>query len=181
MIQANSIRAAICGPSECGKPNVLLPLLFGENSRKFKNIYVHSKSLSESKYQLLQMLNKLLPVQQWWWSNWSQRRSRIVKFHFCICKSDKQKKRYFSMGWQKSIYAEYIDFCVPMSTIQQNPKQLIGDNCNIIVPFKKDECNLRHIPSTCLTRHHIWALYETVFRMLGRSIWNSRCRQRIQT
>lgn len=38
----NTIRCIICGPSNCGKTNVMLSLLLHKNGLKFKNIYIYT-------------------------------------------------------------------------------------------------------------------------------------------
>jgi len=40
-----SIRDIICGPSNCGKTNVLINLLENQHSVRFENVYIYSKSL----------------------------------------------------------------------------------------------------------------------------------------
>ena len=52
----NTVRALVCGPSGCGKTNALLTLITHPNGLHFENIYIYSKSLSQSKYQLLQQI-----------------------------------------------------------------------------------------------------------------------------
>ena len=43
----NSIRGIICGPSNCGKTNVLISLLESPHGVRFENVYVYSKSLQQ--------------------------------------------------------------------------------------------------------------------------------------
>ncbi|XP_011860347.1 PREDICTED: zinc finger BED domain-containing protein 4-like [Vollenhovia emeryi] len=52
----NTIRAIICGPSNCGKTNVLISLLESPHGVCFENVYVYSKSLQQPKYQYLEKL-----------------------------------------------------------------------------------------------------------------------------
>ena len=54
----NSIRAVIVGPSNCGKTNLMINLIESPNGLRFKNIYVHSKSLYQQKYCYLRKLIK---------------------------------------------------------------------------------------------------------------------------
>jgi len=49
----NSVRAIVCGPSNCGKTNAVLALLTHSNGLRFANLYVYSKSLNQPKYTLL--------------------------------------------------------------------------------------------------------------------------------
>ncbi|KYN03206.1 hypothetical protein ALC62_05952 [Cyphomyrmex costatus] len=41
----STVRAIVCGPSNCGKTNVLISLLESPNGVRFENVYVYSKSL----------------------------------------------------------------------------------------------------------------------------------------
>ena len=52
----STIRAIICGPSNCDKINVLISLLENSNSVRFENVYTYSKSLQQPKYQYFENL-----------------------------------------------------------------------------------------------------------------------------
>ena len=50
----NTIKAVICGPSNCGKTQSMrLSLLLSKNGLRFENVYVFSKSLNQPKYVFL--------------------------------------------------------------------------------------------------------------------------------
>jgi len=55
-----SIRGIICGPSNCGKTNVLISLLESPHGVRFENVYIYSKSLQQPKYQYLKNLLALI-------------------------------------------------------------------------------------------------------------------------
>ncbi|KAG5337198.1 GLUCL protein, partial [Acromyrmex charruanus] len=52
----STIRAIICGPSNCGKINVLISLIESPNGVRFENVYIYSKLLQQPKYQYLENL-----------------------------------------------------------------------------------------------------------------------------
>ncbi|KAG5313777.1 YMD3 protein, partial [Pseudoatta argentina] len=52
----STIRAIICGTSNCDKTNVLISLLESLNSVRFENVYVYLKSLQQPKYRYLENL-----------------------------------------------------------------------------------------------------------------------------
>ena len=52
----DSIRALVCGPSNCGKTNTLLALITHPNGLRFENIYIYSESLNQPKYKFLKDL-----------------------------------------------------------------------------------------------------------------------------
>lgn len=144
----HSFRAIFVGPSGCGKTNVLLSLLFNPNGPRFENIYVYSKSLYQPKYELLKaVLSNVEGVGYFPYADnenvidVSQARNNSI-FIFDDIACDKQNKirEYYSMSRHKDIDVVYL--CQTYSKI---PKQLIRDNCNIIVLFKQDGVNLKHI------------------------------------
>ena len=49
----DSIRCIICGPSNCGKTNVIVCLLLDANGLKFRNVYLYSKTPFQPKYATL--------------------------------------------------------------------------------------------------------------------------------
>ena len=56
LLLPDSIRSIVCGPSACGKTNVMFNLLFDVNGLRFANLYVFSKSLFQRKYRMLETL-----------------------------------------------------------------------------------------------------------------------------
>lgn len=144
----NSFRAIICGPSGCGKTNVMLSLLFSPNGANFKNVYVYSKSLYQPKYQLLQdVLGQVKGVGYFPFKDNEEiisphkaKANSIFIFDDVACDGQQKIREYYSMCRHKDIDAAYL--CQTYSKI---PKQLIRDNCNLILLFKQDEINLKHV------------------------------------
>lgn len=145
----NSIRGIICGPSNSGKSNVMLSLLFNENGLKFENVYIYSKSLYQPKYKLLeQVLTSLRGIVGYFPCNENadivkpvnaQPNSIMIFDDVAIDKQD-MIREYFSMGRHNAIDCFYL--CQSFSKI---PKQLIRDNANLIILFKQDDLNLKHV------------------------------------
>jgi len=52
----NTIRAIVCGLSNCGKTNVLVNLLESLHGVRFENVYMYSKSLQQPKYRYMENL-----------------------------------------------------------------------------------------------------------------------------
>jgi len=52
----STIRAIVCGSSNCGKINVLISLVGSPHGVSFENVYIYSKSLQQPKYQYLENL-----------------------------------------------------------------------------------------------------------------------------
>lgn len=144
----NTIRALITGPSNCGKSNVLLSLIFEPNGLRFENIYVFSKTLYQPKYELLR--NVIKEVKGIGYFNFQQsddiieptdaKKNSIIVFDDIACDKQEKIRSYFSMGRHKNIDSFYL-----CQTYTRIPKHLIRDNANMLVIFKQDEINLRHI------------------------------------
>lgn len=144
----NSIRCIICGPSNCGKTNVMLGLLTEPHGLKFANVYLYSKSLQQPKYLFLQKC--LSQVKKLGFFPYDEN-TDIVKPHeakphsifiFDDVACDKQDcmREFFSMGRHNLVDSFYL-----CQTYTRIPKHLIRDNTNLIALFKQDDMNLRHI------------------------------------
>lgn len=143
-----TIRCIVAGPSNCGKTNVVVNLLIQENGLKFKNVYVFSKSLQQYKYKFLEeVLKNLSDIGYYTFSSKEDvippdqaRPLSVFIFDDIACDKQDHMKAYFSMGRHYDIDSFYL--CQTYSKI---PKQLIRDNANVIVLFKQDERNLKHV------------------------------------
>lgn len=144
----NTIRSIICGPSNSGKTNVMLSLLTDENGLRFRNIYVYSKSLYQDKYKFLEdVIKRVSGINFYGYSDNElvvdpQTVQSDSVFIFDDVASEKQDKirNYFCMGRHNSIDSFYL--CQTYSKI---PKQLVRDNANMLILFKQDEMNLKHV------------------------------------
>lgn len=144
----NTIRAIICGPSNCGKTNVILSLLEGQNGLRFENVYIYSRSLYQPKYQYLE--KALKPIKGVGFFKFSDneevippekaRPNSIFIFDDVICDKQNNIKLYFCMGRHRAIDCFYL--CQSYTHI---PKHLIRDNSNFAILFKQDDLNLKHI------------------------------------
>lgn len=169
----HSFRAAFLGPSGGGKTNALLTLLFSENGLKFENVYVYSKSLYQPKYQLLQdVLKQVKEVSYFPFSDNDDvidikdaRENSVFIFDDVSSNSQVKIRDYYSMCRHKNIDAAYL--CQTYSKI---PKQLIRDNCNVIVLFKQDDVNLRH----AFDEHVSPDMQYAEFKQLCSECWKDR-------
>lgn len=144
----DSIRCIISGPSNCGKTNVVFNLLTQANGLHFNNVYIFSKSLEQPKYQLLEKI--LSDADGIGYFRFSSSNSVVAPnkakpysvFIFDDVSSENHKSisSYFTMGRHNHIDSIYIG-----QTYSKIPKQLIRDNVNLIVIFKQDDMNLKHI------------------------------------
>lgn len=144
----DSIRASFCGPSNCGKTNVLLSLLIHPNGLKFDNIYIYSKSLNQPKYKFLEEL--IEPIEGIKYFAFNDREqvispdqalpNSIMIFDDIACEKQDSLKAFFCMGRHKNVDSFYL-----CQSYAQIPKHLVRDNINLMVIFRQDELNLRHI------------------------------------
>lgn len=144
----NTVRCIISGPSNVGKTNVAFNLLTKPNGLHFNNVYIFSKSLDQPKYQLLEKILTNIPEIKFYKYNANDEIMEpnkaepysIFLFDDVSCENHDMIRMYFAMGRHNNIDSIYIG-----QTYSKIPKQLLRDNCNLLVIFKQDETNLKHI------------------------------------
>lgn len=144
----NAVRALICGPSGCGKTNIMFSILTEPNGLKFENVYVYSKSLYQPKYQVLSDILKL--IKGMCYHPYSEnddiidpseaKENSVFIFDDVACDKQNKIRAYFAMGRHKNIDSFYL-----CQTYTRIPKHLIRDNANVLVLFKQDDMNLKHV------------------------------------
>ncbi|KYN00655.1 hypothetical protein ALC62_08570 [Cyphomyrmex costatus] len=169
----SSVRAIICGPSNCGKTNVLISLLESPNGVRFENVYVYSKSLQQPKYRYLE--NLLAPIEEINYFTFSNN-SEIIPpsealpnsiFIFDDVACDKQDaiREYFAMGRHANVDCFYL-----CQTYAKIPKHLIRDNTNLLFLFNQDGTNLKRVYNDHVNTD---MLYED-FCNLCRKCWQQK-------
>lgn len=142
----STIRCLITGPSNSGKTNAVFNILFDPNGLRFENVYIFSKSLNQPKYQFLK---KVLPkeIGCYMFDENTQvfalkdtKPNSIMIFDDVMCEKHDNIRNYFCMGRHNNIDSFYIG-----QTYSRIPKQLVRDNTNLIILFKQDGMNLRHV------------------------------------
>lgn len=144
----NHVRCIICGPSNAGKTNLLLNWILHSSGLKFENIYIYSKSLFQPKYEYLAKVLEKLPEIGLFRYNASEdivpfediKANSVFVFDDILTDSQKTISKLFSMGRHKNLDLFYLG-----QTYAKIPKHLIRDNCNLLVIFKQDSMNLKHI------------------------------------
>ncbi|KYN02847.1 hypothetical protein ALC62_06327 [Cyphomyrmex costatus] len=144
----SSIRAIICGPSNCGKTNVLISLLESPNGVRFENVYVYSKSLQQPKYRYLENLLAIeFNLNYFTFSNNSEiipprvaLPNSIFIFDDVACDKQDAIRDYFAMGRHAIVDCFYL-----CQTYAKIPKHLIRDNANLLILFKQDGTNLKGV------------------------------------
>lgn len=148
LFKGSSKRCLVVGSSGCGKTNALLSLLEHPNGLRFENIYLYSKSLYQSKYEYLRLLMK--PLTEIGYFEYSDddcitppediRHNSVIIFDDVASCNQDIIKSYFCFGRHKNTDCFYL--CQTYSAI---PKQLIRDNSNLLIIFKQDLTNLKHV------------------------------------
>ena len=144
----NTVRCIVSGPSNCGKTNVVINLLTHENGLHYDNVYVYSKSLNQPKYQILERVIKDVPDVSFFKFNSDEnimepqnaKPYSVFIFDDVSCENQNMIMKYFCMGRHNNIDSIYIG-----QTYSKIPKQLIRDNVNLLILFKQDDTNLKHI------------------------------------
>lgn len=143
-----SKRCLLVGASGSGKTNAMISLIEHPNGLRFANIYLYSKSLYQPKYEHLRKVIK--PIKEIGYfeyedgknivpPNQVNQNSVIIFDDIASCNQDIIRD-YFSFGRHKDVDCFYL--CQTYSSI---PKQLIRDNANLIIMFKQDITNLKHV------------------------------------
>lgn len=166
----NSIRCIICGPSNCGKTNLMIGLLLHENGLSYKNVYVYSKTLHQSKYVFLEQVLKRVPEVSFLkytdgikiLSPHNAKPCSIMVFDDVACENQNNMRDYFAMGRHKHIDCFYLT-----QTYSKIPKQLVRDNANLIVLFKQDDINTRHVYDEHVNTDMTW----DKFRKMCSKVW----------
>lgn len=167
----DSVRCIICGPSNCGKTNLLIGLLIHENGLRFKNVYVYSKTLYQPKYIFLEKVLQRVPgisLQKYHGNEevlrvQDAKPNSVIIFDDVACENQDSMRDYFAMGRHKFIDCFYLN-----QTYSKIPKQLVRDNANLIIIFKQDDINLRHIYEEHVNTDMTWI----EFREMCSKIWN---------
>jgi hypothetical protein len=144
----NSIRCIICGPSNCGKTNVMFSLLTNPNTLRFENVYIFSKSLQQPKYILLSRIMDGIPeIGYFAFDNEENvpspedaKKNSIIIFDDVACDNQDRMRKYFCMGRHKDVDCFYLT-----QSYTRIPKHLLRDNANMLILFKQDDLNLKHI------------------------------------
>lgn len=160
-----NVRALVVGPSNSGKTNALLILLFDPFGLIFENVYVFSKSLHQPKYKFLaNILSSLSHMKYFPYDenvdvphpNNVQENSVII-FDDISAEKQNNVRNYFAMGRHKKIDIFYLS-----QTYTAIPKHLIRDNANFLIVFKMDELNLKHIYSDHVNSDMPWETFKTL-------------------
>lgn len=169
----NTIRCIICGPSNCGKTNIMLNLILHENGVKFKHIYLYSKTAFQPKYCFLKQVMSYIPGANFFVFSENKEvihpndalTNALMIFDDVACENQINIRNYFAMGRHKQIDCFYLS-----QTYSKIPKQLIRDNVNLLIIFKQDEVNLKHI----YTEHVNTDMEWNEFKKLCSAIWKDR-------
>lgn len=161
----STIRCIICGPSNCGKTNLVVGLLLHENGLRFRNVYVYSKTLYQPKYVYLETVLKKIPGityakykdNEEVLSPDDAKHDSIIIFDDVACEKQSNIRDYFAMGRHK-----YIDCFYLNQTYTKVPKQLIRDNANLIVLFKQDDINMKHIYDEHVNTDMTWSEFKNM-------------------
>ena len=165
-----NVRCLICGPSGSGKTQLMINLLTQPNGLKFQCCYIYSKTLFQSKYRFLEETFKKLPEIEFATYDKEEnlispseaRPFSVMIFDDIICEKQKNMRAHFCTARHKNIDIFYLTQCYT-----KVGKHLIRDNANMIVLFKTDELNLKHVYND----HCASDMDFPTFKKLSRECW----------
>jgi hypothetical protein len=143
-----SIRAIVCGPSNCGKTTVMYNLLVHANGLKFSKLLIYCPTVHQDKYQALKSIVDSIPGMSFRHFSCEEpppaphEEMKESVFVFDDVNTDSQKiiKEYFSVGRHFG-----IDSFLLSQSYNAIAKHLIRDNANFLVLFKQDILNLQNV------------------------------------
>lgn len=169
----NSIRCIIAGPSNCGKTTALISLLLSENGVKFENLYIFSKSFFQPIYQYLyKVLKNVKEIEFKVFEQYDDliephesKLNSVFVFDDVAWESQTKIQSYFSMGRHKNIDVFYLT-----QSYARLPKHLLRDNASMLIIFKQDNLNLKHIWED----HLISDISYDTFKKLCEQCWKEK-------
>ncbi|KAG7297575.1 hypothetical protein JYU34_019620 [Plutella xylostella] len=168
----NTIRCIICGPSNCGKTNLVIGLLLHPDGLYFSNVYLYSKTIFQPKYIFLEKVMNLVSGLSYFkyhdndevLSPINAAQNSVIIFDDVACENQNNIRDYFAMGRHKNIDCFYLN-----QTYTKVPKQLIRDNANLLILFKQDDVNLRHVYDEHVNTDMTWSQ----FREMCSRVWKN--------
>lgn len=171
LFNGTSKRGLIVGPSGCGKTNALLTLLLHSNGLRFKNIYICCRSLYQQKYEYLRnVLNSVPEIGYFEYNDVNDMLTPEQVSDYSVIIFDDIPpidlnivKQFFSYGRHRNLDCFYL-----VQTYSVVPKQLIRDNVNLLIVYRQDGTNLKHIYND-----HIHDLSYDKFLSVCRMCWKN--------
>lgn len=144
------VRLLCVGPSNCGKTCALLSLIYHKEGLSFENIYIFSKSLYQPKYEELGMVLENIPEIGFFKYTNSEsvpsldevKPNSLMIFDDIASEPGKNRhlQAYFSMGRHR-----HVDIAFLNQSYANIFKHLVRENANLILIFRQDNANLKHI------------------------------------
>ena len=142
-----------------------------ENGLRFENVYIYAKTLEQPKYQLLKrIIDDIDGVNIFtFYENDKVIRPEEVLPNSVFVMDDVIGEHqgvirdYFSRGRHNKVDIFYL-----AQSYSKVPKQLIRDNANLIVLFKQDERNLKHV----YNEHCSGDMSFIEFKLFCTTCWN---------
>ena len=136
-----SIRAVVCGSSNCGKTNVLISLLESPHGIRFENVYVYSKSLQQLKYRYL--ANLLTPIEEISYFTFS---NNTTLFHQALPNTT---FIFNDMRSDKKVFCKRMTrgrrLLLSLSDVCKDTEAPYNYNANLLILFKQDGTNLKRV------------------------------------
>ena len=172
LLGTRQLRSLILAPSGGGKTNLMLNLLLDKNGLFYENIYLYSKTLNQPKYTFLAKVLKPLPIGFYTFSDSKEfvpldqvKPRSIVVIDDLMCSTDQQLMReYFTQGrhWDFDVF--YL--CQSYAHVD---KHCVRDQSNLLILFKMDDLNLRHVYDDHVSGDMSWHK----FKSMCHKCWNS--------
>lgn len=168
----NNIRAVMAGSSGSGKTCLMMGLLEHEEGLRFLNVYVFCKTLFQNKYQRLKTILSGIPgIGYHEYNDDIPPLSDIKPYSVVIfddvasCKNIENLEQAYSLGRHKHLSIFFLT-----QTYTKVKKHLIRDNFNMIILYKQDQLNLKHV----YDEHVIGDASFKLFVEMCSKCWNAK-------
>jgi len=164
LLGTRQLRSLIIAPSGGGKTNLMLSLLLDKNGLFYENIYLYSKTLSQPKYTFLSRVLEPLQIGFYTFNDSKEfvpleqvKPRSIIVIDDLMCENQELMKEYFTQGRHMNIDIFYL--CQSYAHID---KHCIREQANLLILFKMDSLNLKHVYEDHILGEMTWNKFKTM-------------------
>jgi len=165
LLGTKTLRSLIIAPSGGGKTNLMLCLLLDKHGLFYENVYLYSKTLNQPKYVFLKEVLNGLPIGFYAFNDskdfvpLDQVKPRsVIIIDDLMCSNDQDLiKEYFSQGRHAN-----IDIFFLIQSYVHIDKHCIREQANLLILFKMDDINLKHIYEEHISNDVSWQKFKTI-------------------
>ena len=158
------IRGIVCGPSNCGKTNLLTKLLLHKNGLCYQNVVLFSNTYSQQLYLSTASIINSIPGMKFQHVSLESLNDGYIVPPLSIVIFDDISKEYYETLKELFCYGRHkqIDIFLLTQSYILSPKHFCRDNANTVILFKTDSVNLKHIFDEHVTGDMTFAAFNKI-------------------